>query len=113
MKTLKEAPKFMVYALSKAMRHPRTPVAYSYCPECKQYLLNGEMKCPGCGRKLGNSPQPREISPVPWWGAVLVIVVGISCWALGGYFNIAGLDEAGRALVYIPLGSLFGMSIPR
>jgi len=113
MRTLKEATGFMVYALSRAMRHPRTPVAYSYCPECKQYLLNGETRCPGCGRKLGNSPQPREISPVPWWGAVLVIVVGISCWALGGYFNIAGLDEAGRALVYIPLGSLFGMSIPR
>lgn len=113
MRTLKEATGFMVYALSRAIRHPLTPVAYRYCPECKQYLLNSETECPGCGRKLGNSPQLKETSPVPWWGAVLVIVVGISCWVIGGYFGIAGLDEAGRALVYIPLGSLFGMSIPR
>ena len=47
------------------------------------------------------------------WGAVLLIIVGISCWIIGGWLGIAGLDEAGRALVYVPLGSLFGMSIPR
>ena len=103
----------MVYALSQAVRHPTTPVSYMYCPECRQYLLNGETKCPGCSKKLGNSPQTKEMSPIPWWGAVLVIVVGISCWVIGGCLNIAGLDEAGRALVYIPLGSLFGMSMPR
>jgi len=113
MKTLKTVPKFMVYALSQAIRHPSTPVSYSYCPDCKQYLLDGEMVCPGCGKKLGNSPQLKEMSPIPWWGAVLVIVVGIGCWVIGGCLNITGLDEAGRALVYIPLGSLFGMSLPR
>ena len=113
MKTLTSVPKFMVYALSQAIRHPSTPVSYMYCPECRQYLLNGETKCPGCGKKLGNSPKQQEISPIPWWGAVLVIVVGITCWVIGGRFDIVGLDEAGRALVYIPLGSLFGMSMPR
>ena len=113
MKTLKTVPKFMVYALSQAIRHPSTPVSYSYCPDRKQYLLDGEKVCPGCGKKLGNSPQLKEMSPIPWWGAVLVIVVGISCWVIGGCLNITGLDEAGRALVYIPLGSLFGMSIPK
>jgi len=113
MKTLKTVPKFMVYALSQAIRHPSTPVSYSYCPACKQYLLNGEKVCPGCGKKLGNSPQLKEMSPIPWWGAVLVIVVGIGCWVIGGCLEIVGLDEAGRALVYIPLGSLFGMSLPR
>lgn len=113
MKTLKTVPKFMVYALFQAIRHPSTPVTYLYCPECRQYLLNGEKVCPGCGKKLGNSPQLKEMSPIPWWGAVLVIVVGIGCWVIGSWLDIAGLDEAGRALVYIPLGSLFGMSIPR
>ena len=113
MKTLKTVPKFMVYALSQAIRHPSTPVSFSYCPDCKQYLLDGEKVCPGCGKKLGNSPQLKEMSPIPWWGAVLVIVVGIGCWVVGGCLNIVGLDEAGRALVYIPLGSLFGMSLPR
>ena len=113
MKALTAVPKFMVHALSQAVRHPSTPVSYMYCPECRQYLLNGETKCPGCGKKLGNSPQSKEMSPIPGWGAVLVIVVGTSCWVIGGCLDIVGLDEAGRALVYIPLGSLFGMSIPR
>ena len=113
MKTLKTAPKFMVYALSQAIRHPMTPVAFLYCPECKQYLINGEAVCPSCGKKLGNSPQLKEMSPIPWWGAVLVIIVGVACWVMGSCFDVVGLDEAGRALVYIPLGSLFGMSIPK
>jgi hypothetical protein len=39
--------------------------------------------------------------------------MGIACWCLGAHLDITGLDEAGRAMVYIPLGSLFGMSIPR
>jgi hypothetical protein len=113
MKILKSVPKFMFYALSQALRHPATPVSYLYCPECRQYLLDGEKVCPGCGRKLGNSPQLKEISPIPWWGAVLVIVVGVACWVVGSCFDVVGLDEAGRALVYIPLGSLFGMSLPK
>jgi hypothetical protein len=113
MKKLKAVPKFMVYALSQAIRHPATPVSYLYCPECKQYLLNGETVCPSCGKQLGNSPQSKEMSPIPWWGAVLVIIVGVACWVVGGCLDIVGLDEAGRALVYIPLGSLFGMSIPK
>ncbi|MBN2239946.1 MAG: hypothetical protein JW712_09225 [Dehalococcoidales bacterium] len=113
MTTLKIVPKFMVYVLARAIRHPATPVSYHYCPECNRYLLNGEKVCPGCGKALNNSPKLQEMSPIPWWGAVLVIVVGISCWVLGSCLNVVGLDEAGRALVYIPLGSLFGMSIPR
>ena len=113
MKTFNTIPRFMVYAMSQAIRHPSTPVSYLYCPECKRYLLDGEEVCPGCGKKLGNSPQIKETSPIPWWGAVLVIVVGIGCWVIGGCLDIVGLDEAGRALVYIPLGSLFGMSLPR
>ena len=110
---LKMTPKFMVYALTKALRHPATPVSYFYCPECNRYLLDGEKVCPGCGKELNNSPQLKQMSPIPWWGAVLVIVVGIGCWILGSCLNVVGLDEAGRALVYIPLGSLFGMSMPR
>ena len=50
---------------------------------------------------------------MPWWGAVLIIVIGVVCWVISATFSIAGLDEAGRALVYVPLGSLFGMSLRR
>ena len=113
MKQVAAVPRFLAYALSKAIKHPATPIAYAYCPECKQYLLKNETVCPGCGRQLGNSPQSKEMSPIPWWGSVLVIIAGIACWVIGGCLNITGLDEAGRALVYIPLGSLFGMSLPK
>ena len=113
MKQLKRVPRFMTYALFQAIRHPGMPVSYAYCPECKEYLFNNETECPGCGKQMGNSPQTNEMSPIPWWGAVLVIIAGIACWVMGGCLDIVGLDEAGRALVYIPLGSLFGMSIPK
>jgi hypothetical protein len=113
MKTLNPAPKFLIYAVLQAIRHPRTPITYLYCPECRVRLRLNEKECPVCRKKAGNSPEGKQESPIPWWGSVLVIIIGIACWCVGGYLDIAGLDEAGRALVYIPLGSLFGMSLPR
>jgi len=113
MKTISNVPKFLVYAVSQAIRHPRAPITYLYCPECKVRLATNSKECPVCRKKVGNSPEMRRESPIPWWGSVLVIVIGITCWCVGAYLEIAGLDEAGRALVYIPLGSLFGMSLPR
>jgi len=60
---------------------------------------------------LGNPiPVPRQ-SPIPWWGSAVILVVGIISWCLSAYFGIGGLDEASRAMVYIPLGNIFGMSI--
>ena len=112
MKTLNPAPKFLIYAVSQAIRHPRTPVTYLYCSECRVRIPPGK-ECPKCQKKPGNSPEVRKESPIPWWGAVLVIIIGITCWCLGAILDVTGLDEAGRALVYIPLGSLFGMSLQR
>ena len=113
MKTLSPAPKFLIYAVLQAIRHPRTPITYLYCPECKVRLHTNEKECPVCRKKAGSSPEVKQESPIPWWGSILVIIIGIACWCVGGYLEITGLDEAGRALVYIPLGSLFGMSLPR
>jgi len=113
MKQIKTVPRFMVYALYQTIRHPRTPISYAYCPECRTQFIASATKCPGCGKKLGNSPQLGQLSPIPWWGAVLVIIIGVACWVMGNCLDIVGLDEAGRALVYIPLGSLFGMSLPK
>ena len=113
MKMLNPAPKFLIYALWQAIRHPNTPITYLYCPECKLRLPANEEECPVCLKKAGNSPEVRRESPIPWWGSVIVILIGVICWCVGAYLDIAGLDEAGRALVYIPLGSLFGMSLPR
>ena len=113
MKTLNPVPKFLIYAVWRAVRHPRTPITYLYCPDCRLRFRPNEKECPKCHSKVDASPEPRQESPIPWWGSLLVIMLGIICWMLGAGLEIAGLDEAGRALVYIPLGSLFGMSLPR
>ncbi|MBA7618332.1 hypothetical protein ES703_25653 [subsurface metagenome] len=113
MKTLNPAPKFLIYAVFRAVRHPRTPIAYYYCQNCKIRFNAKEPECPRCHDKVDHSPDPRQESPIPWWGAILCIIIGIGTWVGGAYLEISGLDEAGRALVYIPLGSLFGMSIQR
>ena len=113
MKSFTDTPRFLIYALYSAIRHPRTPLTYLYCPECKVRLNANSKKCPVCQKKTGNRPEIRRESPLPWWGSVVIIIIGIACWCVAACFDISGLDEAGRALVYIPLGSLFGMSIPR
>lgn len=113
MKTLNPAAKFLIYAVLRAIRHPRTPIAYYYCPQCKIRFNIKESGCPRCGDKVSSSPENRRESPIPWYGSIIVIILGIICWVLGAQLEIAGLDEAGRALVYVPLGSLFGMSLQR
>lgn len=111
MKTL-TAPKFLIYAVFKAVRHPRTPITYYQC-KCGCRFTASEKECPKCGDKIEDSPERKTESVVPWWGCILCIAIGIGAWIAGASLEIAGLDEAGRALVYIPLGSLFGMSIQR
>ena len=113
MKTLNPAPKFLIYAIFRAVRHPRTPITYYYCYQCKIRFNAKEPACPKCGDKVSSSPENKSESPVPWWAAVLCILIGIGAWIGAACLKIPGLDEAARALVYIPLGSLFGMSIQR
>ena len=113
MKTLSPAPKFLIYAVLRALRHPKTAISYYYCVNCKVRFNAKEPECPKCGDKVDSSPDSRQESPVPWYGAIAVIILGIICWVLGASIPVAGLDEAGRALVYVPLGSLFGMSLQR
>jgi len=112
MKTLNSPVKFMVYSVLKALRHPRTPIIYFQC-ECGCRFPNSASECPQCKEKVGQSPESRQVSPVPWWGSMLCIVVGIGAWIASAALQIGGLDEAARALVYIPLGSLFSMSLKR
>jgi len=103
----------MIYAVFRAVSHPRAPISYYYCSSCKLRFNSNEKECPKCHERVGSSPDPKQESPIPWWGSILVIIIGIFCWILGAGLEIAGLDEAGRALVYIPLGNLFGMSLQR
>ena len=102
--------KFMVYAMGQAVRHPRSRITYLHCETCRIRLNVNDKKCPVCKAK---KPNIRQISPMPWYGSLLCMVFGVLCWCLGAGLNIPGLDEAGRAMVYIPQGTLFGMSVPR
>jgi len=59
------------------------------------------------------SPGRKEIQPLPWYGSIILILVGATIWGWSAACNIAGITELGRVLVYIPIGHLFGMSLPR
>ena len=105
--------KFIVYCIKSAVVHPKTQITYLYCSQCKIRFTAKERECPKCGDKVERSPDPRQESPVPWYGCVICVVIGIGTWIASACLEISGLDEAARALVYIPLGSLFGMSLKR
>lgn len=113
MKILNSPIIFMIYSVSRAVRHPRKPITYYYCSNCKIRFPDSVNACPKCGEKVEHSPENRQESAVPWWGAILCILIGIGAWITSACLEIPGLDEAARALVYIPLGSLFGMSLKR
>ena len=102
---------FIAYCVIKSIRHPRTKVAYYYCPSCRIRFPASSTECPKCGEEVGHSPERKEASPLPWYCSVIVIILGVICWVLGAAVPVPGLDEAGRALVYLPLGNLFGLSI--
>ena len=106
-------PRFMLYGIGQALRHPMTPVRYRSCHDCRINLPFGKAECPVCGQKVGRNPGVKSQSPVPWWGSVVIISIGVICWCVGEGFDIEGLAEAARALVYLPLGALFDRSLPR
>ncbi len=101
---------FILYCTKSAILHPKSQIAYFRC-RCGCRFPSSASECPKCGDKVEHSPGRKEHSPLPWYGSVLVIIIGIICWVLGAAVPVPGLDEAGRALVYVPLGNLFGMSL--
>lgn len=111
MKTLNSPPRFLVYAVFRAIRHPRTPISYYYCQNCKIRFPASSNACPKCHALGGQSPEEKQVSPVPWWGSMIAIVIGIICWATVGLHHQAGLAEVGRFLIYVPAGNLWGLSI--
>lgn len=77
----------ILHCLFQSIRHPKTIVVQK------------------------DNPGPVNVSPVPWWGSSFMIIVGIVSWCLATHWGIEGLDEAARAMVYIPLGNMFGMGL--
>jgi len=113
MKVLNSPIKFMIYVTLRAVRCPRTPILYYYCGKCKIRFPASSSECPKCGDKVGESPDPKQESPVPWWGSVLCMAIGIGAWVVSAVLKIRGHDEAARALIYVPHCALLGMSLKR
>lgn len=113
MKTLNPAPKFLIYAVFRALRHPKTPITYLYCPDCRLRFNPNASECPKCKKKVGESPENKQESPIPWYGSCLCILVGIGAWIASALLDIAPMAEAARILVYAPIGHLFGLSLKR
>ena len=113
MKALNPAPKFLIYSIIRAVRHPRTPLTYYYCEGCQLRFNIKESECPKCHAKVGQSPENRHESPIPWWGSIVCIIIGIGAWIASACLNITPLAEAARILVYAPIGHLFGLSMRR
>ena len=112
MKTLNSPPKYLIYAVLKALRHPRTPISYYIC-ECGCRFPNSAKECPKCGDKIEHSPDNKHESPIPWYGSVGVILIGVGVCVAGDCWSLPTLDRVGDALVFIPLGNIFGMTIKR
>ena len=51
MKTLNSPLKFMVFAVFKAVRHPRMPIAYYVC-KCGCQFSASDPICPKCGEEV-------------------------------------------------------------
>lgn len=113
MKTLNSPPKFLIYSVIRAVRHPLTPITYYYCSSCKLRFNVNEKECPKCHEKVGSSPENKQESAIPWWGSMLCIIIGISAWIASALLNIIPMGEAARLLVYAPIGHLFGLSLKR
>lgn len=76
------------YCIARSVRHPRTNFEDT----------------------IGNPVNIKNQSPMPWWGSVAVLVFGVIAWCVSSCLNIPGLDEASRAMVYLPLGNMFNMT---
>ncbi|MBA7552316.1 hypothetical protein ES705_44874 [subsurface metagenome] len=113
MKSLNPAPKFFIFAVLKAVRHPKTPISYYYCTKCRVRFPASSNECPKCGDKVESSPDHRHESPVPWWGSIVCILIGIGAWIASALLDIVPMAEAARILVYAPIGHLFGLSLQR
>ncbi|MBA7544713.1 hypothetical protein ES705_37074 [subsurface metagenome] len=101
---------FIFYCTKSAILHPKTRIAYFRC-HCGCRFPASASECPKCGAKVEHSPERREEAALPWYGSIIIIIIGVICWVLGAGLEIPGLCEAGRAMLYLPLGSLFGMAL--
>ena len=79
--------KVMAYSIKESVKHPNSKIIYK-------------------GNPMKTEPQ----SPVPWWVSLGILILGIVTWIVSSQLGIPELCEASRAMVYIPLGNIFGLT---
>lgn len=84
-KRLPTTVRVMGFCIWESMIHPARMIVYT-------------------GNPIAMPPQ----APVPWVVSIIVLFGGIACWVVGEKWNVSGLAEAARAMVYIPLSYMFG-----
>ena len=100
---------YLVYAVGKSIRHPRTPVRFGWCSVCGQRVHPDQTHCPLCRHVIEENPEHFRESPIPWWGTILTLCIGITLWVIAERIPITSLTEPARLLTYGPIGSLFGL----
>jgi len=103
---------FMFFAIKMAVRHPKRPIQFKLCTKCGCRYHPAKNSCPRCEYR-DNPGQIVAVSQLPWQGSLLLIFLGILCLATMPLHNQMALAEAGKALIYAPLGGLFGLSMRR
>ncbi len=70
----------------QALRHPRTPICHC------------------------SDPIPVVQSPIPWWAATVILMLGVGTWVVSARLSVPEMGEAARLMVYGPISYMFGMS---
>jgi hypothetical protein len=86
---MKDDIKFILFCLWQVIRHPRQRITI-----------------------IGN-PSSRLASQIPWLGSLVVLIIGIVCVCISAHYQITDLREAGKAMIYLPLGSFYGLATNR
>lgn len=111
MKDISSLPKFMLYIVQQSLKIRKGKIAYYLCEACGTVYPANANACPKCHAISSHSPRKKEIPAVPIWCSLLLIVIGIASWVTVGLHGQVALTEVSRALIYLPLGNLFGVSL--
>jgi hypothetical protein len=99
------------HVLGQSLLHPRRKVGILYCTDCDIRYQHGN--CPICGKEIGHSPKHQDINPVPWYGSLIVMVLGLITVVIGCLLKDSAVSQLGGYLATLAAGTLFGLGVKR
>jgi len=100
---------YVAYSVGRAVTHPLSPIRWGWCTQCEKRVHPNEGRCPACNHVIEQNPEHYRESPIPWWGSILALFLGIVLWVLSDQIPVPSLAEPARLLTYGPIGNLFGL----